>query len=59
MSLFSTVSRPTLGSTQLPVQWVSGAFSPAVNRPGREGDHSPLFSTETMNGPHVFSRRVV
>jgi hypothetical protein len=24
-----------------PIQWVPGAFSPGVKRPGREGDHSP------------------
>jgi hypothetical protein len=32
-------SRPVLGSTQPPMQWVPRAFSPAVRRPGREADH--------------------
>jgi hypothetical protein len=39
--IFSTSSRPTLGSTQPPIQWVSG-----VKRPGREADHSPPASAE-------------
>jgi hypothetical protein len=38
--LFTTSSRPALGSTQLPIQWVLGDFSPGVKRPGREADHS-------------------
>jgi hypothetical protein len=35
---FSTSSRSALGSTQPPIQWVPGAFPPAVKRPGRETD---------------------
>jgi hypothetical protein len=38
--LFSTSSRPALGSAQPPIQWLPGALSPGVKRPGREGDHS-------------------
>jgi hypothetical protein len=34
-------SSPVLGPTQSPIQWVTGARSPAVKRPGREADHSP------------------
>jgi hypothetical protein len=37
---FSTSSRPALGSTQPPIQWVPGALSPGVRRPDREADHS-------------------
>jgi hypothetical protein len=37
--LFSTSSRPTLGPTQPPIQWVPGALSPGVKRQGRESDH--------------------
>jgi hypothetical protein len=37
----STASRPALGSTQPPIQWVKGALSPGIKRPGREFDHSP------------------
>jgi hypothetical protein len=38
--LFSTSSRPALGSTQPPIQLVPGALSPGVKRQGREADHS-------------------
>jgi hypothetical protein len=41
-----TSSRPALGPTQTPVQWVTGALTPGVKRPGREADHSPPTSTE-------------
>jgi hypothetical protein len=44
--IFSTSFRPALGSTQSPIQWVPGALSPGVKRPGREADHSPLASAE-------------
>jgi hypothetical protein len=30
-----------LGPTQPPIQWVPGALSLGVKRPGREADHSP------------------
>jgi hypothetical protein len=39
-------SRPALGPTQPPIQWVSGALSPGVKRPGREADHSHPASAE-------------
>jgi hypothetical protein len=45
--LFITTSRPALGPTQ-PVQWVPGALSLGVKRPGRE-DHSPPSSAEVKN----------
>jgi hypothetical protein len=35
-----------LGPTQPPIQWVPGAFSLGVKRPGREGDHSAASSAE-------------
>jgi hypothetical protein len=38
---FSTSSRPVFGPTQPPIQWVTGALSPGVKRPGSETDHSP------------------
>jgi hypothetical protein len=47
--LFTTVSRMALGPTQPPIQWVSGAPSLAVKRPGREADHSPPSSAEVKN----------
>jgi hypothetical protein len=40
------VSRPALGPTQPPVQWVPGVLSP---RPGRDADHSPSSSAEVKN----------
>jgi hypothetical protein len=39
-------SRPALGSTQPPIQWVPGALSPGVKRPRREADHSPAASAK-------------
>jgi hypothetical protein len=41
-----TVSRPSLGSTQPPIQWVRGCLSLGVKRPGHEADHSPPSSAE-------------
>jgi hypothetical protein len=38
--LFSTASRPALGPTQPPNQWVPCALSQGVKQPGREADHS-------------------
>jgi hypothetical protein len=46
----SSVSRPALGPTQPPVQWVSGVLSPGVKaRPGRDADYSPPSSAEVEN----------
>jgi hypothetical protein len=39
--LFTIASRTTLGPTQPPSQWVPGALSLGVKRPGRQADHSP------------------
>jgi hypothetical protein len=39
-------SRTALGPTQPPMQWVPGALSLGVKRPGREADHSPPSSAE-------------
>jgi hypothetical protein len=44
--LFYTLSRPTLGPTQPPIEWVLRALSPGVKRPVREADHSPPSSAE-------------
>jgi hypothetical protein len=59
--IFSTSSRPALGSTQPPIQWVPGPLSPRVKQPGREADHSPPTSAEvkkmwiyTFTSPYAF-----
>jgi hypothetical protein len=44
--LFTTASRTALEPTQPPIQWVPGALSLGVKRPGREADHSPPSSAE-------------
>jgi hypothetical protein len=36
---FNTMSKPALGSTQPPIQWVPGALSLGVKQPGHEADH--------------------
>jgi hypothetical protein len=59
--IFTTASRMALGPTQPPVQWVLGALSLGVKRPGREADHSLPSSAEVKNAwsytstpPYVF-----
>jgi hypothetical protein len=47
--LFTTASTTALGPTQPPIQWVPGALSVKVKRPGREADHSPPSSAEVTN----------
>jgi hypothetical protein len=44
--LFTTASRTALEPTQPPIQWVPGALSLGVKRPGREADHSLPSSAE-------------
>jgi hypothetical protein len=46
---FPHLSRPVLGSTQPPIQWVPG-FSWGKERPGRAADPSPPSSAVVMNG---------
>jgi hypothetical protein len=48
--LFSIVFRPTLGSTQPPIQWVLGALSLGIKLPEHEGDCSPPSAAEVKNG---------
>jgi hypothetical protein len=47
--LFTTASRPALGPTQPPIQWVPEALSLGVKRSGREADHSPSSGAEVKN----------
>jgi hypothetical protein len=42
-------SRPALGPTQPPIQWVPGALSFGVKGSGREAGHSPPYSAEVKN----------
>jgi hypothetical protein len=44
--LIFTPSRPTLSSTQPPIEGVPGALSLRVKRQEREADHSPLANAE-------------
>jgi hypothetical protein len=37
---FTTASRPAVGPTQPPIQWVPGALSLGIKQPRREADHS-------------------
>jgi hypothetical protein len=49
MFLLTTESRPALGPTQPPIQWVTGALSLGVKRPGREADHLPSSCVKVNN----------
>jgi hypothetical protein len=45
-----SVSRPALGPTQLPVQWVPGGpFPGGKSAAGGDADHSPPSSAEVEN----------
>jgi hypothetical protein len=48
--LFSTLSRPTVGPTHLPIQCVPGDLSQEKKRSGREAGHSASFNVEVKNG---------
>jgi hypothetical protein len=43
-------SRPALGTTHSPIQWVQETVSPGVKRQEREADHSPPSSVEVKKG---------
>jgi len=47
--LFITMSRPALGFTQLPIQWMLGVLTPRVKWWGCEADHSPPSNVEVKN----------
>jgi hypothetical protein len=47
--LFTIASRPALGPTQPPTQWVLGALTSGIKRLGREADHSPPSNAEVKN----------
>jgi hypothetical protein len=52
--LFTTVSRTVLGLTQPPIQWVPGALSLGVKRPGGEADHSPPSSAKVKERVELY-----
>jgi hypothetical protein len=48
-------SRPALGPTQPPVQWVpGGSFPGGKGRPGRDADHSPPSSAEVKKEQELY-----
>jgi len=49
LSLICTASRPALGFTQPPIQWVLGCLTPPVKRPGSEAEHSSPSNAEIKN----------
>jgi hypothetical protein len=46
--------RLALGPTHPPIQWVPGALSLGVNRPGREADHSSPTSAEVKKNVDLY-----
>jgi hypothetical protein len=51
--LYSTVSRPALGPTQVPSQWMRVSVSLGVKRPGSEADHLPPSSAKVKKGETI------
>jgi hypothetical protein len=47
--LFTTASSSALGPTEPPIQWVPGALSLEVKRPGCEADYSPHLVPRSKN----------
>jgi hypothetical protein len=47
--LLSMFTRPVLGPTQPPIQWVPGNLTPGLKRPGSEAHHSPPTNAEVRN----------
>jgi hypothetical protein len=52
--IFFILSRPALGSTQPPIEWVPGALSPGLKRQGRETDHSPPANAEVKKNVELY-----
>jgi len=52
--LFTTASRPTLGPTQPPIQWVPGALSLELRRLGSKADHLPPSGAEVKERVELY-----
>jgi len=48
------VSRPVLGHTQPPMQWIPRALSLGINGQGREADHSPPSTAEVKESVELY-----
>jgi hypothetical protein len=64
--IFTIVSRPALGTTQPPIQWVPEALSLGIKQLGYEADHSPSSSVAfrawcsiKAQGQHMFILEVI
>jgi hypothetical protein len=57
--LFTTSSRPALGPTHTPIQWISGTLSLGVKHPGCEADHSTPSSAKVKNAWSSTSNRPI
>jgi hypothetical protein len=52
--LFFTSFRPALGPILPPIQWVPGALSSGIRRPGCEADHWPPTSAEVKKNVDLY-----
>jgi hypothetical protein len=52
--LFTTAPRTALGPSQPPIQWIPGALSLGVKRPGCEADSSPPPSAEVKERVELY-----
>jgi hypothetical protein len=52
--LFTTASRTALGPTQPHIQWVPGALSLGIKRPGREANHSSPSNAEVKEWVELY-----
>jgi hypothetical protein len=49
ISFFITMSRPTLGPTLSPIQWILEALSMGVKQAEHQADYSPQFNVKVNN----------
>jgi hypothetical protein len=55
LSLFAIAFRPSLGYTQLLIQFVPAVLFPGIKRPSREADASPPSSDKVKNARSYYS----